>query len=715
MKKLRHIHKSFIRQQDESDCGVACILSLLKFYGGNSTFEKLRELSGTTKQGTTLLGLYQCAGQIGFEAEGFEADIENLKKLNIPCILHIQRDNLQHYIIFYGILQTSISSVKFLVGDPAKGVLELDEIELNEIWQSKILLTLKPAANFIKNKTTLGNKRNWFLTLLKEDYPVLGISIFLGIIIAVLGLSTAVFSQKLIDEILPKANTEKLILGLVLLLVLLMIKTMLTYLRQHFLLIQSRDFNIRITGSFYEKLLHLPKSFFDHRKTGDMIARMSDTMRIQKSIAYLSGSFFIDLLIVFASAIFLFLYSWPIACLTLLSVPLMILTASNFHKAVLCGQREVMGAYAKNESNYVDTIQGIDVIKAGNKEPFFIGLTKGIYTFFQSKNFSLEKIANSFNLFTEGIASALIITIIATASYLVLKKQMTIGEMVAILSISGGLIPSAARLALTNLQIQEAKVAFDRMYEFVSVKPEYNPADSGSDKAPFHFKTLEIKNISFRFPGRKSLLENISMEVNKGEIVALLGECGCGKSTALQIIQKFYASENGGILVNGKNLNQINTPLWRNVIANVPQEIKIFNGSLLYNITLNNKLTMLEEVHQFCVKYGFEKYFLELPQAYLTIIGEDGIKLSGGQKQLLALARALFKKPQLLLLDEATASMDKNTEQFILGKLEELKNDMAIILVTHKAHTAKIADRVYTIENGVCKTPLHTDFPSIPI
>lgn len=710
-KFTQHIRKTFTRQQDESDCGVACILSLLKFYGGDSTFEKLRELSGTTSQGTTLLGLYQCAGAIGFEAEGFEADCSNLKKLTSPCILHVQKDNLQHYVVSYGILENSKST--FLIGDPAKGILELDEASLNEIWQSKTLLTLKPKPEFVKIKTTLRNKKNWFINLLKEDYPILGISIFIGIIISILGLSTAMFSQKLIDEILPKSNTEKLILGLILLLVLLLIKNILSYFRQHFLLIQSRDFNIRITDSFYENLLYLPKSFFDHRKTGDMIARMSDTMRIQKSIAYLSGSFFIDLLIVVVSTVFLFVYSWPIAGVALLSVPLMVFVVTRFHKPILRGQQEVMSSYAKNESNYVDTIQGIEAIKSGNRETFFIKLTKEIYTVFQTKNFSLGKTGNRFNFITEGVASVLIIGIIAITSYLVLKKQMSIGEMIAILSIAGGLIPSVVRLALTNLQIQEAKVAFDRMYEFVSVKLEYDATASECLEKILDFQVLEIKNISFRFPGRKPILENISVKLNKGEIIALTGECGCGKSTTLQILQKFYSSENGQIDINGQNFNDLSTPLWRSMTANVPQEVKIFNGSLLYNIALNEELTLIDDVHQFCVKYGFDKYFLELPQAYLTIVGEDGINLSGGQKQILALARALFTKPQVLLLDEVTSAMDSHTEKFILNLLQNLKNEMAIILVTHKVQTAKIADRIYTIENGISKYSNNANFSVI--
>lgn len=685
-------------QQDQYDCGVACILSIVKFHGGHTTLEKLRELSGTSKQGTTLLGLFQCANNLGIEAEGFEAEITHLKDLNNPCILHVRIDkDLDHYIVCYGFADN-----KFIIGDPAKGIIYLNEAELSNIWLSKTLLTLTPNQDFIKVKIKNKEKKNWFLNLIKEDFPLLGISIFLGIVISVLGLVTAIFSQKLVDDILPKSKTQNLIIGLICLLLLLIVKSLLNYIRQHFLLQQTKDFNTRIASRFYEDLLGLPKSFFDHRKTGDMISRMNDTMRIQKSIVYIIGSFFIDAIIVIISTIFLFVYSWHIALIALSSLPLIILVVIKYHQPIVSGQQAVMAAYAQNESNYVDTIQAIDTIKVGNKQDFFSRLTKSIYTHFQNKSFDLGKKGNQFGLLTEIISTIIIIGVMAFASYLVLEKKLSIGEFIALLSISGNLLPSINRLALTNLQIQEAKVALDRMYEFVSIKPEYTVTELSKHLA-LTFENLEVSSVSFRFAGRKPILNNISLQLSKGEIIALLGESGCGKSTFLQIIQKFYHSENGEIILNGKDFNDYEIPQWRNIISAVPQDIKIFSGSLIYNIILEDQIENVEDFHNFCISFGFDKYFLELPQAYFTIVGEEGINLSGGQKQLVAIARALYKKPQLLILDEVTSAMDSKTENFVLNLLEKIKKQVAIILVTHKASTAKIANRIYHIENGYSK------------
>ncbi len=699
MKKFeKYIKGTFTKQQDQSDCGVACLLSIIKFYGGNSTLEKLRELSGTTKQGTTLLGLYQSANSLGLAAEGFEAELSHLKELKEPCILHvlIEKD-LEHYVVCYG-----FKDLRFIIGDPAKGIVYLTDNELLKIWLSKTLLTLTLNSEFVKVESERKEKIIWFLNLIKEDYPILGISIFLGIVISILGLATAIFSQKLIDDILPKSKIQNLIIGLVCLLLLLLVKAVLNYLRQHFLLQQTKDFNTRIASKFYEDLLGLPKSFFDHRKTGDMISRMNDTMRIQKSIVYITGSFFIDIIVVIISTVFLFIYAWQIAVIALISIPIMIILVIKYHQPIVSGQQAVMAAYAQNESNYVDTIQAIDTIKVGNKQSFFAKLTKIIYSYFQDKSFELGKKGNQFGLLTEVFSITIIIGVIAFASYLVLEKKLTVGELIALLSISGNLLPSITRLALTNLQIQEAKVALDRMYEFVSIKPEFVqiPAD---ELESLTFESLEVNNVSFRFAGRKPILNSISLSLCKGEIIALLGESGCGKSTFLQILQKFYQQEDGVITLNDNNFEDITTPVWRNMIATVPQDIKIFSGTLLYNIILDDNIESTKDFHQFCVNYGFDKYFLELPQAYFTIVGEEGINLSGGQKQLVAIARALYKKPQILILDEVTSAMDSNTENFILQLLLNIKSEISVILVTHKPSTAKIADRVYLIENGTSK------------
>jgi len=695
----KQYQNSFIRQQDESDCGVACLASLVKFHGGDSRIERLRELSGTDKQGTTMLGLYQAAEQIGMDPEALEGDIPNLKELQTPCILHVLIDErLQHYVICYG-----YENDMFVISNPASGVELYSAADLEKIWQSKALLVVKPNKNFKETDTVRNEKWFWIRKLVEDDINILSITLVLGFGISILSMVTAVFSQKLIDDILPNSHQLKLTVGLSLLFFLLLVKTGISFVRQTFLIRQGKNFNNRIINHFYGSLLHLPKSFFDNRKTGELVARLNDTMRIQAAVSYVTTNLMLDVLLVVITSCFILFYSKVLGLIALLSIPAYFVIVYVFHNRIVTSQREVMVAYAKNESNYVDTIQGVGVIKVANKESMFSEITRMIYNFFQEKVYVLGEVRIRFNFATEIMGSTLVMGIITLSSLMVMNDTLKLGQMMAILQMIGMLMPAAGRLAMTNIQLQEARVAFDRMFEFTSIPPEYNPETEKPKENMGAFESLEIRNLSFRFPGRSELLKDISFHVRKGEIITLLGESGCGKSTALQILQKFYGYENGTVSVNGVDWKDVAVTDWRNTIAVISQDIKIFNGPLLNNVCLGDEPKNPQEMIDFFKEYGFDKYFESFPQGYDTLLGEEGVNISGGQQQLVALARALYKKPQLLLMDEATSAMDRNTEGFVLGLLQKARESMGVILVTHRVKTARDTDRIYVIEDGMIK------------
>jgi ABC-type bacteriocin/lantibiotic exporter with double-glycine peptidase domain len=696
---IKKIKKIFIRQRDQSDCGVACLSMVIRYFGGEVRMERLRELSGTNKQGTTLLGLYQSAKKTGLDAGAFKADILHLQKLDNPSILHvIKNDHLQHYVVCYG-----YQNGTFIIADPADSVKKMTPDELKSIWKSKALLVLKPGKIFQNRKKVLREKVQWFKDIIEQDLNILGLALAIGIIISILNLSTAIFSQKLIDDILPNGNILKLIVGLSLLAFILIVKNGLMYIRRLFLIGQSRDFNNRIIQFFYNKILYLPQLFFDSRKTGDLIARMYDISKLQQTVTYLIGQVMIHVLIAITSVIFIMYYSVSTGMVALLCIPFYIILVFYYQEPLLKGERNMMHAHALNESNYIDTIQGIPTIKVGNRESFFGKKTATIYGYFQNSIYRLGKIGVGFNFFAEIIGIVLLLIVLGWTSYLVILKTMMVGVLVAILQMTNNLIPSIRQLVLTNIRLQEARVAFDRMYEFTSLKPEY---DEIPQKMTIkHLNKVEITNLSFRFPGRKALLTDVSFSVEKGELIALLGESGSGKSTTLKIIQRLYLPEKGNIVLNsGQKWNTISTPSWRNFISVVPQQVKIFNGSLMDNLCLADTQKQIREIISFCREYGLERYFLEFPQGYNTQLGENGIHISGGQRQLVALARALYQRPQLLLLDEVTSAMDRKLENDVFGLLSQLKKYMGIILVTHRVQSSKFADRIYIIENGVTST-----------
>lgn len=690
---IKQLDKSFVLQHDQSDCGVACLLSIIQFYKGSNSLEKIRELSGTNKQGTTLLGLYQSANQLGFTSQGNSADIQAIIDHKKPLILHVLIENkLQHYVVCYG-----FENNKFIIGDPSKGVIHLSKDELSKIWISKNCLTLTPNENFIKDTIKTQNKRNWFISLIKDDKKILIFSIVLGIGISSLGMAMAVFSQKLIDDILPSKDIKKLITGIILVAFLLLVKVVFSALRDYFLIRQNRDFSNRIIDRFYSSLLNLPKPFFDTRKIGELVARLNDTQRIQRVINLIVGNTVINLLVTITSLIFLFYYSWQTGLIALLSLPIYFILIYRFNSKIIQSQKEVMQGYALSESNYITTMQGISTIKNNNRQSIFKKINQVIYGNYQEKSFHLGKIKVKLSLLSSLFSVIFLIGILTYTSIQVYNEEMLLGELMAILGISSSLLPSVASLALITIPINEAKVAFNRMYEFTSIKKE----EKGNETIE-NFNSLEVQNLSFRFAGRSQLLKNINFKISKNECIAIIGENGCGKSTLGQILQKFYNFENGKIILNNSlDFNDLSTKNWRSIVGVIPQDITIFNGNVIDNILLG-KEDKIENIISFTKEYGFENFINTLPQGFVTILGEEGINLSGGQKQVIALMRVLYKKPQLLILDEFTSAMDRKTEKFVLQLLNQLKEKLTIIFISHRLHSLKkIANKICIIENGI--------------
>jgi ATP-binding cassette subfamily B protein len=689
---IKHIEKTHTLQLDQSDCGVACLLSLVKLYGGTNSIEKLRELSGTTKQGTTMLGLYQVANKIGFTAEGCEADINALIEHKQPVILHVLIENqLQHYVVCYEYNEEK----GFLIGDPGKGVYYLNSNELEKIWVSKSCLTLEPNESFVKAEEEKNSQKKWFLNILKEDYKLLWIWVLLGVFVAGLGLAMSLFSQKLIDDILPSHDIKKLVSGIALLTVLLLARVGISILREYFLLQQSKDFNNRINNQFFSSLLHLPKPFFDTRKIGELVARLNDTQRVQSVIKMLASSLVIDVLVSIISLVFLFTYSWKLGLISTLSLPIYFYIIYRSNKKIINSQKEVMQSYAFNESNYINTIQGIATIKNDNKQEVFNKVNEQVFANFQDKIFNLGKINITLS-WQSGFASVcFLIGVLIYTSIQVFNKEIKLGELMAILGIVSSLMPSIANLALISIPINEAKIAFNRMYEFASIEKEKEDGKSINE-----INSISIQNLSFRFAGRSELFKSINLEIQKGKFTAIVGESGSGKSTLGQILQRFYNFENGKIWINDHyQLNDIELKSYRNLIGVVPQDVTIFNGNVVDNILLGQEETS-ENIVSFLTEFGFDVYFNQLPQGLATILGEEGINLSGGQKQIIALARVLYKKPQFLILDEATSAMDRNTENFTMDLFQKIKPSCAIFFISQRLNALKnIADVVYVLDN----------------
>ncbi|AZA62289.1 peptidase domain-containing ABC transporter [Chryseobacterium indoltheticum] len=689
MKKIR---KTFSLQKDQTDCGVGCLQSLVRYYRGDVSLEVLRGKSGTSKTGTTLLGLYQCAKEIGFDADGCEADIDALIEHNQPVILHVILENkYEHYVVCY--YRDSNKNNQFLIGDPAKGLEYWSKEKLQELWVSKTCLTLQPNEEFKISGKIASEKREWLHKLIKEDQESIYTVIVLGAVTTFLGMAMSIFSQKLIDDILPQKKVSILFLSIGFFSFLLFARVVLQALRDFYIIRQTKEFNQRINKSFFNSLLYLPKLFFDTRKIGDFVSRLNDTQRIQNVIKYLITNTVVDILGVLISIGFLFFYYWKLAIICLIVSPIIFYIIFRFNKKIILSQREVMQAYSINEANYIDSIRGIDVVKGFGKQDLFLKKNLSIFGNFQSKIFELGKVNVKITLYSGLALVVFLVTILSFSSYNVLNSQIKIGEMMAIIGISSSLLTSITNLALVSIPIQEAKVAFDRMFEYSSITKEKLDGLEINN-----IQKIEIKQLDFRFNGRSKLLENVSLKLEKGKVICLLGESGGGKTTFTEVLLKNYIQESGEVIINDTiSLKDISTANWRNLISIVPQNIQLFNTTFLENIILDENLDnqKLNDV----INLGFQQFVSSLPQNLMTIVGEEGINLSGGQKQLLGWMRALYHNPQFLILDEPTSSLDKDNRNFIYQLISKLKNDKIIFIISHNLESLdEIADEVLCLK-----------------
>ncbi|MCL1822069.1 MAG: ABC transporter transmembrane domain-containing protein, partial [Prolixibacteraceae bacterium] len=586
--------------------------------------------------------------------------------------------------------------------DPADtGIKYLTENELIEIWQSKALLMLTPNENFVKQTAEKREKFRWLLNTVREDFPLLAVAFILGTITATLGLASAIFSQRLIDNLLPSRNFEKIILGIMLYLFILLAGGGLSYIRSVFVLRQTRNMNNRLIDRFFSKIFFLPKTFFDATKTGEIISRMNDSRRIQQTLSYIVGDVLIQIIILLCSIIYLWFYSWKMALIASASLPFYAVLVALFNRRFVENQRNVMVSYAATESRLIDTMKGVDEIKNSNRQNIFKQIIQVMYGIFQDCGYKLGMIGNKFGFIAQVINILISVGLIISGVWFVLHDKLTLGELMAVMTIGGMIIGSTASLSSVNIRLQEAGVALDRFFEFIKIKPEFEETEK-EQETDFNFEniSLEIKDLTFRFVGRTKLFDNISLKIEKGEIVTLFGEVGSGKSTLIHILQKHYFAESGSILFNGKSYLDFSVPLWRNIISVVSQQTKIFNGTVGENICMGNFAEEFEKIVKFCTEFGFDDFFNDFPQGLNTILGEDGINISGGQRQLVALARALYRKPAILLLDEPTAAMDTKTEKFVIDLLERKKDRFAVLMVTHRQYLAEISNRVYRLENG---------------
>lgn len=686
--------KTIIKQHDITDCGAACLASIAAYYKLQIPIARIRQYAGTDKKGTNILGLLEAAQKLGFEAKGVRGDFDSLFKIPKPAIAHVVvKEVLHHYVVIYKVTKNYVK-----IMDPGHGkIYKKTHSEFKKEWTG-VLVLLLPQDNFVAtNEKVSVYMRFWFL--LKPHKWVLLQALIGAVVYTLLGFSMAIYIQKLTDFVFVNGNTNLLNLLSIVMLVLLGVQIVIGVFKDVFLIKSGQQIDVRLILGYYKHLLKLPQQFFDTMRVGEIISRINDAVKIRTFINGVSLSLTVNILIILFSFALMFSFYWKLALIMLTVIPVYLLIYFIVNKLNKKTERKVMEKSADLESQLVESLNAIGTIKRFGLEDFaniktethFISLLKTGYKSALNSVFSGTSSGSISRLFT--------IILLWSGSFFVVQREITPGELMSFYAIVGYFTGPVASLIGANREIQNALIAADRLFEIMDLEREESQNKIKMKKE--NMGDILFRNIAFRYGTRVEVFQNFNLKIPSGKITAIVGESGSGKSTIISLLQNMYPIQKGNIRIGEVDLKYADNKSLRELVSVVPQKIDLFAGNVIENIAVGEFVPNMERITRICGTIGILDFIEELPNGFVTYLGENGATLSGGQRQRIAIARALYKNPEILILDEATSSLDSTSENYVQKAIMGLRQQKkTIVLIAHRLSTVINADKIVVLDKG---------------
>ncbi|TWR24195.1 peptidase domain-containing ABC transporter [Mucilaginibacter achroorhodeus] len=683
-----------VKQHDIMDCGAACLASVAAYYKLDMPIARIRQLASTDKKGTNVLGLIEAADKMGFSAKGVKGSFENLFEIPVPTIAHVLLPNqLQHYVVIYGITDSFIE-----VMDPGDGVLyKLTHDNFKSVWTG-VLVLIAPNEKFIAGDRNISvEKRFWYLL---KPHKAMLLQVLLGAVVyTLLGLSTSIFLQKIVDNVLPEDNRNLLNLMGVVMVVIVFLQVFINHARTLITLKTGQQIDARLILGYYKHLLKLPQQFFDSMRVGEIISRINDAVKIRSFINEVLVMFAVNVFILIFSFALMFTYYWKLALIMLAIVPLFALIYKLSDRLNRTTQRKLMEDSADLQTQLVESVNAIPTIKRFGLEDYanfktetrFINMLK---TVFRSANNSLW--VGNFSSFVSTIFTVILLW---AGSAFVLDKIITAGELLSFYAIIGYFMGPVASLIGMNKTLQDARIAADRLFEIMDLEQE--PATNRTEITADMVGDVTFKNVHFRYGTRNTIFEGLNLNIPKGKITAVVGESGSGKTTLLSLMQNIYPLLSGSIFIGDFDIQYITNESLRRLVGVVPQDVHLFAGNVTENIAVGSVEPDMKRVLEICSQLEITDFIEQLPNGFNTFLGENGTNLSGGQRQRIAIARALYRDPEILILDEATSSLDSESESHVQNAVALLRErQKTIIVIAHRLSTIMNADKIIVLQKG---------------
>lgn len=715
--------KSFpsYKQADHKDCGPTCLKTIAKHHKKTIPIQELRNLSETTREGSSLLGISEAAEKIGFRSLGVKISLKDLLEAPLPCILHW---NKNHYVVLYEVVKRKMYSVKrkrdntfyniqytFKISDPAHGLLKYDQEEFLDHWIGKnadenteegIALLLETTPKFYQTEFDKEERLGFkFLFKYVLKYKKFLWQLVIGLLAAsLLQLIVPFLTQSVVDVGIKNQDINFIYLVLIAQLFLFLGRTAIEVIRSWILLHLSTRINISLVSDFFIKLMNLPISFFDVRMAGDILQRINDHRRIERILTTSSLNVLFSMFNLIVFGFVLAYYSWEIFAIFFVGSLLYfgwILLFLNKRRDL---DYKRFSQVSQEQSKVIELINGMQEIKLHNAEK----QKRWGWEYVQAslfkvsvENLSLEQYQGVGSRFINELKNILI-TIFS--ALLVIEGEITLGMMLAISYIVGQLNSPIAQLIEFIRELQDARISLDRLGEIHNKEDEEQQDDEKTHSIP-EGSDIIINDVSFRYIGSDiPVLKNLDLQLPANKTTAIVGVSGSGKTTLMKLLLKFYEPDKGEIKVGSYDLKNVAQKTWRHKCGVVMQEGYIFNDTISHNVAVGVDQIDKKKLSHAVEVANIQTFIETLPLNYNTKIGMEGVGLSTGQKQRLLIARAVYKNPDYLFFDEATSALDSNNEKEIMEKLNKFFIDKTVVVIAHRLSTVKNAHQIVVLDEG---------------
>lgn len=700
-------------QPDSKDCGPTCLRIISKFYGKIIPLQQIRNLSETTREGSSLLGLSDAAENLGFKSLGVLINFKTLiEEVPLPCIVHW---NKQHFVVVYEIRRKKTvdkgHETTIRVSDPSYGLIEYSQEEFIKMWigenanentEEGIALILETSPAFYQNEfDEKENKASFrFLSKYLLKYKSLVFQLAVGLLAgSLLSLIFPFLTQSIVDVGIQNQDLNFIYLVLLAQIMLFIGRMGIEVIRSWILLHLSTRINISIISDFFIKLMKLPIGFFDTRMTGDILQRINDHHRIEQLLTNSTLNTLFSLVNLIVFSIVLLLYDYLLFLVYLVGAICYVVWILFFLKKRKELDYKRFSQVSQEQSSVIEIVNGMQEIKMHNAEKqkrwgwefLQVKLFK-----IQIKSLSLEQWQSVGGNFINQMKDILVSFLSAK---LVLTGNLTLGMMLSVQYIIGQLNSPLIQLIDFIKQTQDASISLERLKEIHDKEDEENTDEQYVSEIPK--KDILINGVSFRYTGSDQFVfENLNLTIPHQKTTAIVGASGSGKTTLLKLLMKFYEPNKGEIKLGNSNLKNISPKIWRDHCGVVMQEGYVFNDTIAQNVAIGEDYIDKKKLRKAVEIANIKDFVEELPLSYNTKIGNEGIGISGGQKQRLFIARAVYKSPDFIFFDEATSSLDANNEKVIMENLEQFFEGKTAVVIAHRLSTVKHADKIIVLDKG---------------